>query len=70
MFCLVDSIEPLKKVFDIKQLKNIIIRFEDDSIILGYNKLCPVLFEDYKRTVLSLDDWLTDVSTDGTIITI
>lgn len=70
LFCLVDSIEPLKKVFDIKQLKNIIIRFEDDSIILGYNKLCPVLFEDYKRTVLSLDDWLTDVSTDGTIITI
>ena len=70
LFCLVDSIEPLKKVFDIKKLKDISLDFDKGSITLGYDKLCPVVYEDYKRTILNLNDWLTDISNDGTKISL
>lgn len=68
LFCLVDSIEPLKKVHDYKLLKSITLSIAKDSIMLDYNGLCPAIKDDYKRTIICLDEWLTDTSNDGTLI--
>lgn len=68
LFCLIDSIEPLKKVFDVQQLNNMTLKFDNEYITMNYNKLCPAIYEDYKRAILGLDLWLTDVSDGGTII--
>ena len=70
LFCLVDSIEPMKRVLDFQQLKNISMSIDKGSITLNYDLLCPVLYEDYKQTIIKLNDWLTDISDDGTVISL
>lgn len=68
LFCLVDTLEPVKTIHDYCLLKKISLVIKDDSIQLNYSKLCEVLQTDYYEIIQKMDKWLTDVDDTGTTI--
>lgn len=65
LFCLIDTIEPIKIITDCKLLKKISIRIEDDKFSVDCSKLCNVLQDDYNKRIKGMREWLTDVNVDG-----
>lgn len=70
LFCLIDSIEPIKVIPDCKMLKKISIRIEDDHISVDCSKLCNVLQDDYSKRIKGMKKWLMDVNENGSEIII
>lgn len=57
LFCLVDAVEPIKRVKDIKMLDKISLSLDVDMIAISLDDKCPRL-EDYLDRI-GLDSWLT-----------
>ena len=70
LFCLIDSIEPIKVIHDCKLLKKISIRIEENHISIDYSKLCNVFQDDYSKRIKGMKEWLMDVNVDGSKIII
>lgn len=61
MFCLVDSIEPIKVLEDTKMFSKIDIMFDSSGVKLNLCKLPTNLRKKYAEKILDLDSWLTPV---------
>lgn len=64
LFCLVDTIEPYKKVQDIELLKNIDFAIDDDKIIINNRLTCGCKKAHYKA-IEHMEYWLTKVNKNG-----
>ena len=62
LFCLVDSIEPMKLFGNTEMLSEISVSFQDNSILFRLDKLCDEKKQLYARKIQDLDKWLTDVN--------
>ena len=69
LFCLIDSIEPIKIVHDYHLLQKMSIDIQDNGITLDYSNLCNVLCKVFSKKIIDMGLWITDVNKDGTIIT-
>lgn len=61
LFCLVDSIEPLKTFGGVGELKSVNVEFSPESLTISVDMRCNGKKLDYLRKIQSLNDWLTDV---------
>lgn len=58
-FCLIDTIEPIKKVKDLSLLEHIDISFSENKLIITSNIKCGC-GDHYLESISGLDDWLTN----------
>lgn len=61
LFCLVDSIEPLKTFGCVEELKSVNVEFSPESLTISVDMHCNGKKLNYLRKIQSLNDWLTDV---------
>jgi hypothetical protein len=69
LFCLVDSIEPVKVVKDVDLLKEIMFDISEDKIKCQINLTCGCK-DKLIKNISELDDWLCPVDKDGEIYSI
>jgi len=69
LFCLVDSIEPYKRLKNIDILDNISLEILNDKIIIESNLTCSCN-EMILNHAKSLNDWLTHTEKNGNTVTI
>ena len=62
LFCLIDSIEPLKVFGSTKDLESIDLDFSEENITVKINMPCGGQKIDFFNRIRSLNNWLTDVT--------
>lgn len=68
-FCLIDTIEPIKKVKDLSLLSHIDISFSENELIITSNLKCGC-GDAYLKSICGLNDWLIETKRDDNRITI
>jgi hypothetical protein len=61
LFCLVDTLEPIKTLHNYNLLKKISLEIKSDNIKLDYSKLCQITKKNSCHIGVKMNDWLTDV---------
>lgn len=70
LFCLADSLEPIKRIETIKWFKDIRISISDHNIVIDLNDLPDNLKKAYEPSIMGINGWLTDIKRNGHAFTI